>query len=556
MSTAVDFVNGPVSQNFLANPYSPVQPWGHTGKDYAVPVGTNCYAIAPGRVIWCGNGALLPRVFCQEMMFIFGSPDSGNIMLIQHDGWVAGYFHLSGYPPGVDDGVEIRRGQVVAYSGNTGRSTGPHVHVETLLRPSSSQPVYSRYNPTNQVNHENAIAAKSVPAPIKLNQRVNGNHVSVMRTAPKLTAPVIPGADIPPNRLEEFVGYAIGDTVKIGNIESNIWYMDEGPKGGEAPRYVSAILFTEQKITGLPNRTVTVETLKPNQRKTGPAGANMRTFADPNAAFVRAIAPNTVEGFTHWEKGPKLTITGVTTDIWYRDSTGVAWAGVFTTQSTDGLIEYKPVVTPNPTPETPKPTPAKTFEKDLSCVTEVIQAGDGNFAEGNFPIKPRGIVIHQFIAGTQRFDVHIQSVINEFLKIGVQKSSHLAIEAKKITQMVKFTNRAYHGGPAGNDLLGFETYGGQDEETLNSVAIAIYETEIKFGYKMELFTHNKLDPKAPTQCGDQVDLNDLRRRADAIHAKNNSPIDPKPPVVEDNSEATKFYNGLYGWLKNWFTSGK
>lgn len=556
MSTAVDFVNGPVSQQFLANPYSPVQPWGHTGKDIAVPVGTPCYAIADGTILYCGAGNLMPRDLCNRLMFIYGSPDSGNVMIIQHDGWVSGLFHLSNYPKGIDDGVKVKRGTMVAYSGNTGRSTGPHVHIETMLNPASAQPIYSRYNPTNQVNHENNIAAKAVPAPIKLNERRNGNQVSVMRTAPNLKGNIIPKADIPPGRLEAFVGYAIGDTIKIGNVESNIWYMDEGPKGGEAPRYVSAALFTEQKITGLPNRTPSKPTeLKPNQRRTGPAGANMRTFADPNAAFVRAIPPDQTEAFTHWEKGPKLTITGVTTDIWYRDSTGVAWSGVFTTQSTAGLMEYKPIVTPNPTPETPKPTPAKTFAKDLPCVTEVIQAGDGNFEVGNFPAKPKGIVIHQFIAGTQRFDVHIQSVINEFLKTGVLKSSHLVIEGKKRTQMVKFTNRAYHGGKAGNDLLGFETYGGQDEETLNSVAQAIYETEVLYGYKMELFLHGKLDPKAPTQCGEQVDLIGLRKRVDAIHALN-APIDPKPPVVEDNSEATSFYNGLYKWLKNWFTNGK
>ena len=36
------------------------------------------------------------------------------------------YYHLSGYA--VSEGDIVRSGQVIAYSGNTGNSTGPHLH--------------------------------------------------------------------------------------------------------------------------------------------------------------------------------------------------------------------------------------------------------------------------------------------------------------------------------------------------------------------------------------------------------------------------------------------
>jgi murein DD-endopeptidase MepM/ murein hydrolase activator NlpD len=85
----------------------------HKGMDFKAPVGTPVYAHRAGtinRVNWrrAGNGN------CLEIRF--------------HDGTVAKYLHLSavrGRP-----GQPVRPGQQVAETGNTGRSTAPHLHYQ------------------------------------------------------------------------------------------------------------------------------------------------------------------------------------------------------------------------------------------------------------------------------------------------------------------------------------------------------------------------------------------------------------------------------------------
>ncbi|WP_332766601.1 M23 family metallopeptidase [Phenylobacterium sp.] len=55
----------------------------------------------------------------------------GNWLRIRHSGgWETGYAHLSRYGKGVRPGTRVRQGQVVAYVGSTGASTGPHLHYE------------------------------------------------------------------------------------------------------------------------------------------------------------------------------------------------------------------------------------------------------------------------------------------------------------------------------------------------------------------------------------------------------------------------------------------
>ncbi len=56
----------------------------------------------------------------------------GRWLQIQHNGqWATGYGHLSGWA--VHEGERVHQGQVVAYVGSTGRSTGPHLHYEVIF---------------------------------------------------------------------------------------------------------------------------------------------------------------------------------------------------------------------------------------------------------------------------------------------------------------------------------------------------------------------------------------------------------------------------------------
>jgi murein DD-endopeptidase MepM/ murein hydrolase activator NlpD len=55
----------------------------------------------------------------------------GNWIRIDHaDGIATVYGHLSRFAPRIKPGVRVSRGELVALSGNTGRSTGPHLHFE------------------------------------------------------------------------------------------------------------------------------------------------------------------------------------------------------------------------------------------------------------------------------------------------------------------------------------------------------------------------------------------------------------------------------------------
>ena len=86
----------------------------HKGIDFAVPVGTPVMAAGSGTIATEGwvNGY-------------------GNFMVINHgDDYSTAYGHLSRFAPGIHRGSHVHQGEVVAYSGNTGLTTGPHLHYE------------------------------------------------------------------------------------------------------------------------------------------------------------------------------------------------------------------------------------------------------------------------------------------------------------------------------------------------------------------------------------------------------------------------------------------
>lgn len=93
----------------------------HTGQDFAAPVGTPVKALADGTVIFAAwDGAY------------------GNKIAIQHAGTlVTWYAHLSAYKIKVGD--KVVAGQLIGLVGDTGNTTGPHLHLE--IRPFKDDPV-------------------------------------------------------------------------------------------------------------------------------------------------------------------------------------------------------------------------------------------------------------------------------------------------------------------------------------------------------------------------------------------------------------------------------
>lgn len=100
----------------------------HTGIDYALPIGTPIIAPANGKVILTGH-------------FFF----NGKAIFLDHgQGLISAFIHLNAIP--LSQGDEVKQGDIIAYSGQTGRATGPHLHWslylnQTVINPSIFLPV-------------------------------------------------------------------------------------------------------------------------------------------------------------------------------------------------------------------------------------------------------------------------------------------------------------------------------------------------------------------------------------------------------------------------------
>lgn len=84
----------------------------HHGVDYAAPVGTPVKTIGDGVVVEKG----------------FQRGGAGNFLKIKHNAtYTTTYMHLSRFAKGIEKGSRVKQGDVIAYVGSTGLSTGPHL---------------------------------------------------------------------------------------------------------------------------------------------------------------------------------------------------------------------------------------------------------------------------------------------------------------------------------------------------------------------------------------------------------------------------------------------
>jgi len=111
-------VSGPITSGYGYR-------WGrlHEGIDIAVPEGTPIRAAASGTVIIAGY-----------------TGGYGNYTCIDHGGGLSTcYGHQSGYA--VSAGESVSQGEIIGYSGNTGSSTGPHLHFEVRINGVATDPL-------------------------------------------------------------------------------------------------------------------------------------------------------------------------------------------------------------------------------------------------------------------------------------------------------------------------------------------------------------------------------------------------------------------------------
>jgi len=84
----------------------------HDGIDYVNRIGTPVHSVADGKVIYKG--------------WVKGY---GRVVKIRHkNGYITLYAHLHGWPRGIYNGKWVKQGQTIGYLGNSGLSTGPHLH--------------------------------------------------------------------------------------------------------------------------------------------------------------------------------------------------------------------------------------------------------------------------------------------------------------------------------------------------------------------------------------------------------------------------------------------
>lgn len=96
----------------------------HRGVDFSAPIGTEIYATANGKVTFAGSG----------------SDGYGRKVIINHGfGYQTLYAHMSRVV--AYKGQTVKRGQLIGYVGNSGKSTAPHLHYEVIKSNYALNPV-------------------------------------------------------------------------------------------------------------------------------------------------------------------------------------------------------------------------------------------------------------------------------------------------------------------------------------------------------------------------------------------------------------------------------
>lgn len=155
----------PVSSSFDPHRLNPVtQHYApHYGTDFATPVGTPVVATGDGVVMKVGRHTL-----------------AGKFVVLQNGRkFSTHFFHLSQIL--VNQGDFVKRGQVIALTGNTGRSTGPHLHyelrqhgqpIDAMLAPLPQRVVLTKQQKIafeQQAHHSMSLLQTYLKLPISLN---------------------------------------------------------------------------------------------------------------------------------------------------------------------------------------------------------------------------------------------------------------------------------------------------------------------------------------------------------------------------------------------------
>ena len=117
----------------------------HKGMDFTAPIGTEIYATGDGvveKVGWVGG--------------------YGKTIMINHGfGYKTRYAHCSKYK--CRKGQKVKRGDLIGFVGNTGQSTGPHLHYEVFKNKKQINPVNFFFNDLSPEEYDKVIEISSRP---------------------------------------------------------------------------------------------------------------------------------------------------------------------------------------------------------------------------------------------------------------------------------------------------------------------------------------------------------------------------------------------------------
>lgn len=119
----------------------------HSGIDFAAPIGTEVFATGDGVV---------------ELME-YNHWGYGNMITLDHGyGYKTNYAHLSKFA--IKKGQKVKRGQLIGYVGNTGKSTGSHLHYEVLKNNTPIDPIHFFFNDLSPDEYEKILEQAASPS--------------------------------------------------------------------------------------------------------------------------------------------------------------------------------------------------------------------------------------------------------------------------------------------------------------------------------------------------------------------------------------------------------
>jgi len=119
----------------------------HEGVDFSIPTGTDVYVTGDGVVVEAGRS----------------KGGYGNVVIVDHGfGYKTMYAHLQEID--VRAGQRVTRGEIIASSGSTGKSTSPHLHYEVWKNNKPIDPINYFFNDITPAQYEEMVALSQRPS--------------------------------------------------------------------------------------------------------------------------------------------------------------------------------------------------------------------------------------------------------------------------------------------------------------------------------------------------------------------------------------------------------